>query len=45
MKLLEFRQWLSDLQYRGKGQRADQVFKTYGIFYVPDPYESRDRKG
>jgi Protein of unknown function (DUF3800) len=41
----EFRQWLSDLQYRGKGQRADQVFETYGIFYVPDPYESRDRKG
>ena len=42
----EFRQWLFDLQYRGQGQRADQTFETYGIFYVPDPYEAREhRKG
>ena len=32
---------LSRLQYRGQGHRDGRVFDTYGIFYVPDPYEPR----
>lgn len=40
----EFRQWIADLQYRGRGQRGGQSFETYGIVYVPDPYEPRERK-
>lgn len=40
----EFGQWLSDLQYRGEGQRDGQSFKTYGIVFVPDPYEARKRE-
>lgn len=32
---------LASLQYRGQGYRDGQVFDTYGIVYVPDPYESR----
>lgn len=40
----EFRQWLADLQYRGRTQRGEQYFDTYGIVYVPDPYVSRERR-
>ena len=32
---------LADLQFRGQGYRDGQVFDTYGIAYVPDPYEAR----
>jgi hypothetical protein len=35
----EFGQWLADLQYRCYAQRGDVSFKTYGILFVPDPYE------
>jgi len=37
----EFRQLLFDLQFKGEGYREGQVFKTFGIAYVPDPYASR----
>jgi len=33
--------WLSRLQYRGQGHRGGQVFSTFGIVYVPDPYSAR----
>ncbi|MCY3940564.1 MAG: DUF3800 domain-containing protein [Gammaproteobacteria bacterium] len=29
---------LAELQFRGQGYRDGQVFDTYGIFHVPDPY-------
>ena len=32
---------LADLQYRGQGYRDGRVFDTYGVVYVPDPYEPR----
>lgn len=34
-------EWIAKLQYHGEGYRDGQVFKTHGIVYVPDPYESR----
>ena len=33
-----FESELQRLQFRGQGYRDVRVFKTYGIFYVPDPY-------
>lgn len=32
---------LASLQHRGQGYRDGRAFTTYGIFYVPDPYEPR----
>ena len=32
---------LASLQFRGQGYREGEVFETYGIVYVPDPYEAR----
>ena len=32
---------LADLQLRGQGYRDGRVFDTYGVVYVPDPYEPR----
>ena len=32
---------LANLQFRGRGHRDGRVFDTYGIVYVPDPYEAR----
>lgn len=32
---------LSNLQFSGDGYRDGNVFRTWGIFYVPDPYEPR----
>lgn len=32
---------LADLQFRGQARRGGQAFDTYGIAYVPDPYEAR----
>ncbi len=37
----EFGPWLTELQYRGEGYRDGETFQTFGIVYVPDPYESR----
>jgi len=38
---LEVGAWLNELQYQGEGYRGGQVFTTYGIVYVSDPYEAR----
>lgn len=38
----EFRPWLEQLQFRGEGARDGDVFDTYGIVLVLDPYESRE---
>ena len=32
---------LASLQFQGQGYRDGQVFDTYGIVCVPDPYELR----
>ena len=32
---------IAELQFRGQGHRDGRVFDTYGIAYVPDPYEAR----
>ena len=36
-----FGRHLADLQFRGQGYRNNRIFDTYGITYVPDPYEAR----
>lgn len=36
---VEFGPWINQLQYRGQGNREGRVFDSYGIVYVPDPYE------
>lgn len=33
--------WLNRLQFKGQGYRDGQVYNTFGIFFVPDLYESR----
>ena len=38
-----FAPWLSQLQYRGREERGGVEFRTFGIVYVPDPYESREQ--
>ena len=35
---------LADIQYRGQGYRNGRIFDTYGVVYVPDPYEPRPRR-
>lgn len=40
----EFGPWLNELQFRGEGYRDGEVFHTYGIFHVPDPYTPRQEK-
>jgi Protein of unknown function (DUF3800) len=37
----EFHQWLMTLQFYGEGYREGEVFKTYGVVFVPDPYTAR----
>lgn len=37
----EFGPWLNQLQFRGQGHRDGSVFDTYGITFVPDPYNPR----
>lgn len=34
----EFGPWLGRLQYHGQGYRDGNVFETWGILYVPNPY-------
>ncbi|MHC5540820.1 DUF3800 domain-containing protein [Singulisphaera rosea] len=36
----EFRPWLDRLQFRGEGYREGRVFKSFGIAFVPDPYNT-----
>ena len=38
----EFGPWLNQLQYRGQGYRDGNVYHSYGIVYVPDPYDGRE---
>lgn len=33
--------WLAQLQFRGEGFRDGAVYESYGIVFVPDPYEAR----
>lgn len=35
---LDFGPWLQRIQFRGQGHRLGQVFDTFGICYVPNPY-------
>jgi len=35
--------WLRELQFRGEGHRGGVAYETYGIVFVPDPYEPRSR--
>lgn len=37
----EFGPWLQRLQFCGEGYRDGEVFRCYGIVYVPDPYSPR----
>ncbi len=37
----EFGPWLNRLQFRGEGYREGEVFESFGIIYVPDPYSAR----
>ena len=37
----EFGPWLQRLQFVGDAHKDGSVYKTYGIVYVPDPYEAR----
>lgn len=38
----EFGPWLNQLQYRGQRHREGNVYNSYGIVYVPDPYDGRE---
>jgi hypothetical protein len=37
----DFGRWLAQLQFRGQGYREGEVYDSYGIVFVPDPYEAR----
>ncbi len=33
--------WLNRLQYRGQAYRDGQVFNSFGVVFIPDPYTAR----
>jgi Protein of unknown function (DUF3800) len=37
----DYSRWLAQLQFRGEGYRDGAVYDSYGIVFVPDPYEAR----
>lgn len=37
----DFGRWLAQLQFRGQGHKEGEVYDSYGIVFVPDPYEPR----
>lgn len=37
----DYGRWLAQLQFRGQGYRDGDVYDSYGIVFVPDPYEAR----
>lgn len=37
----DFAPWLERMQFHGRRSRGDTEFETFGIVYVPDPYEPR----
>jgi hypothetical protein len=36
----EFRPWLDALQFRGESHRGGVTFKSFGVAFVPDPYNA-----
>jgi hypothetical protein len=36
----EFAPWLTRLQFHGQGYREGNVFETFGLFFVLDPYRT-----
>ncbi len=37
----DYGRWLAQLQFRGEVHRDGAIFDSYGIVFVPDPYEAR----
>ncbi len=37
----DYGRWLAQLQFHGEGYRDGAVYDSYGIIFVPDPYEAR----
>jgi hypothetical protein len=37
----DYGRWLAQLQFHGEGYRDGAIYDSYGIVFVPDPYESR----
>ena len=37
----EFGPWLNRLQFTGLGSRDGNMYKSFGIVFVPDPYSGR----
>ena len=37
----DFGRWLTQLQFRGESYRDGSLYESYGIVFVPDPYEAR----
>jgi hypothetical protein len=40
----EFGPWMRQLQYHGQGYRDGRVFESFGVCFVPDPYEPGQKK-
>jgi len=40
----EFGPWLTRMQYSGQGYKDGEVFNTFGIVFVPDPYQPRGQE-
>lgn len=36
----EFRPWLDRLQFQGQGYRDGRVYQSFGVVFVPDPYNA-----
>ena len=37
----DYGRWLAQLQFHGEGYRDGAIYESYGILFVPDPYEAR----
>lgn len=40
----DYGRWLAQLQFRGEGYHDGAVYDSYGIVFVPDPYEARSSR-
>jgi hypothetical protein len=38
---IDYGRWLAELQFRGERYQDGAVYESYGIIFVPDPYEAR----
>jgi hypothetical protein len=38
---IDYGRWLAELQFRGERYHDGAVYESYGIIFVPDPYEAR----